>query len=168
MAAFPEREQFLRFLRDEGLRVTEERLLLLDEIYAQHGHLDAEELLRGMQRRGMKISRATVYRNLDLLVRCGLVRRYRLRDDRFLYEHVHVGLEHDHLVCTVCGRVVEFKSPAIAALQNEICRAHGFVPRRNTLQISGTCVGCAEVASAARPAATAAAASSAGAAEAHR
>lgn len=146
MAAFPEREQFLAFLRQEGLRVTPERLLLVDEVYAQHGHVDAEELLRALRARGVKISRATVYRNLDLLVRCGLVRRYRLRDDRFLYEHVHGGLEHDHLVCTDCGRVVEFLSPAIAALQNEICRAHGFVPRRNTLQITGTCLACAEAA----------------------
>src|SRR5688500_4576042 len=120
MAAFRERDQFLQFLRDQGLRVTKERLVLLEEVYTQHGHLDADELLRALHRRGVAISRATVYRNLELLVRCGLVRRYRLRDDRYLYEHVHVGLEHDHLVCTGCGRVVEFLSPAIAALQNEI------------------------------------------------
>lgn len=147
--AFPEREHFLETLRRQGLRATPERLLLLEEVYTQHGHLDAEELLRAVRRRGARISRATVYRNLDLLVRCGLVRKYRLGHDRFLYEHVHAGLEHDHLVCGSCGRVVEFVSPGIRALQTEICRAHGFVPGPQTLQITGLCVRCAEAGNAA-------------------
>jgi Fur family ferric uptake transcriptional regulator len=143
MADAREREQFLRFLRSRGQRVTGERLALFDEIFSQHGHIDAEQLLAAMKARGLKISRATVYRNLDLLVDCGLARRQRLGDRRFLYEHVHGGQHHDHLVCTVCHRVVEFVSPGIAALQGEICRAHGFVPTRHTLQISGLCTGCA-------------------------
>lgn len=139
-----ERRQFLDFLRERGMRVTQERLVLFDEIFSRHGHIDAEDLLEGMKERGEKISRATVYRNLDLLVECGLVRKYRLGHDRYLFEHVHGGQDHDHLVCTACGRVVEFVSPGIAALQTEICRAHGFVPERHTLQISGVCEACAE------------------------
>jgi Fur family ferric uptake transcriptional regulator len=138
-----EHDRFLQFLRSKGLRVTQERLRLFDEIFAQHKHIDAEELLATMKGRGLKISRATVYRNLDLLVDCGLVRKQRLGRDRFLYEHVHGGQHHDHLVCTGCGRVVEFVSQGIAALQSEICRAHGFVPTRHTLQISGLCNDCA-------------------------
>lgn len=139
-----EREQFLQFLRQGGHRVTSERLALFDEIFSQHGHIDADHLLRSLHGRGMKISRATVYRNLNLLVDCGLVRRQRLGRRRYLYEHVHPGQHHDHLVCTECGRVVEFISPGIAALQGEICRAHGFVPTRHTLKISGLCTRCAE------------------------
>jgi Fur family ferric uptake transcriptional regulator len=148
-----EHDRFLQFLRSKGLRVTQERLRLFDEIFAQHKHIDAEELLATMKGRGLKISRATVYRNLDLLVDCGLVRKQRLGRDRFLYEHVHGGQHHDHLVCTECGRVVEFVSPGIVALQGEICRAHGFQPSRHTLQISGLCNQCAECAGAALPAA---------------
>jgi Fur family ferric uptake transcriptional regulator len=139
-----ERDRFLQFLRSRGLRVTKERLALFEEIFAQHKHIDAEELLAAMKTRDLKISRATVYRNLDLLVDCGLVRKQRLGRDRFLYEHVHGGQHHDHLVCTVCGRVVEFVSPGIVALQAEICRAHGFVPSRHTLQISGLCNQCGD------------------------
>jgi Fur family transcriptional regulator, ferric uptake regulator len=139
-----ERDRFLQFLRSQGLRVTQERLALFEEIFAQHKHIDAEELLAAMKTRDLKISRATVYRNLDLLVDCGLVRKQRLGRDRFLYEHVHGGQHHDHLVCTVCGRVVEFVSPGIVALQAEICRAHGFVPSRHTLQISGLCNQCGD------------------------
>ncbi|HEX3131304.1 MAG TPA: transcriptional repressor [Thermoanaerobaculia bacterium] len=138
-----ERERFLQFLRSRGHRVTQERLALFEEIFAQHKHIDAEELLATMKSRGLKISRATVYRNLDLLVECGMVRKQRLGQDRFLYEHVHGGQHHDHLVCTGCGRVVEFVSPGIASLQEAICRAHGFVPTSHTLQISGLCNECA-------------------------
>ncbi len=147
MAEIREREQFLALLRDRGQRVTGERLALFDEVFAQHGHIDADALLRAMQRRGSKISRATVYRNLDLLVACGFARKQRLGSRGFLYEHLHGGQQHhDHLVCTECGRVVEFVSPGIAALQAEICRAHGFEPARHTLQIAGRCNSCAAAA----------------------
>jgi len=144
MANAREKEQLLQYLRGRGQRVTGERLALFDEIFSQHGHIDAEELLAAMKARGLKISRATVYRNLDLLVESGLARKQRLGSRGFLYEHMHFGQQHDHLVCTGCGRVVEFVSPGIAALQGEICRAHGFVPTRHTLQISGLCNVCAE------------------------
>lgn len=147
MADAREKEQFLRFLRSRGQRVTSERLALFDEIFSQHGHIDAEELLAGAKSRGLKISRATVYRNLDLLVECGLARKQRLGRNRFLYEHLHGGQQHDHLVCSQCGRVVEFMSPGISALQAEICRAHGFLPSRSSLQITGLCNSCAQAAS---------------------
>jgi Fur family ferric uptake transcriptional regulator len=143
MADPRERERFLGFLRERGQRVTAERLALLDEVFRQHGHIDAEQLLAAAHERGLKISRATVYRNLELLVASGLARKQRLGRRRFLFEHVHGGQRHDHLVCTGCGRVVEFLSPGIAALQAEICRAHGFVPSAYSLQINGLCQACA-------------------------
>ena len=142
MANFPELDKFLALLRERGHRVTPERLHLFREVYAQHGHIDAEALLESIQRRGQKISRATLYRNLDLLAEYGFVRRYRLGGSRYLYEHVHEGQRHDHLVCTECGRVVEFVSPGIEAMQREICRAHGFDPDQHTLQIHGICLDC--------------------------
>ena len=148
MANAREKEQFLQYLRGRGQRVTGERLALFEEVFSQHGHIDAEELLAAMKARGLKISRATVYRNLDLLVESGLARKQRLGSRGFLYEHVHFGQQHDHLVCTGCGRVVEFVSLGIAALQGEICRAHGFVPTRHTLQIAGLCNRCAEASAA--------------------
>jgi len=74
MTSIREKEQFLRFLRDRGQRVTGERLALFDEIFSHHDHIDAEALLEAMKSRGLKISRATVYRNLDLLVESGPAR----------------------------------------------------------------------------------------------
>ena len=66
MPEIREREEFLALLRGRGQRITGERLELFDEVFAQHGHIDAEELLRSMRARGSKISRATVYRNLGI------------------------------------------------------------------------------------------------------
>src|SRR5436309_14334892 len=93
-----EKEQFLGFLRDRGQRVTGERLALFDEIFSQHCHIDAEELLAAMRARGLKISRATLYRNLDLLVESGLASKSPLRRRGFLYEHMRASQHHDELV----------------------------------------------------------------------
>ncbi len=144
MAKFPELDQFLEALREHGHRVTSERLRLFREVYSQHGHIDAEALLKSMKSQGQKISRATLYRNLDLLARFGFVEKRRLGGNRYLYEHVHGGQRHDHLICDSCGRVAEFVSPAIGALQREICRAHGYDPDQHTLQIHSQCTDCAD------------------------
>ena len=69
---------FIQYLRENNLKVTQERLALLDEIFATDEHLDADDLLAKMKRKQRKVSRATVYRTLDLLVQCGLVRKSRL------------------------------------------------------------------------------------------
>lgn len=143
MVAEAERQQFIDYIRERGMRVTPERMALLEEIYRQHGHIDADQLLDGLREGGHKVSRATVYRTLDLLVDCGLVQRQRLGRDRLLYEHVHAGQRHDHLACRCCGRVVEFVSPAIQAMLNEICRAHRFSRDERQLQILGLCEDCA-------------------------
>lgn len=140
--AFPELDRFLDILRRNGHRVTPERLQLFREIYSHHTHINADALLRSMKARGLKTSRATLYRNLDLLVKYGFVEKRRMGGNRFLYEHVHAGMRHDHLVCAECGKVVEFVSPAIEALQKEICRAHGFKPDQHTLQIHSVCGDC--------------------------
>jgi Fur family ferric uptake transcriptional regulator len=140
-----EEDQFVRFLRARGLRQTAERRLLCREIFAQHGHIDAEQVLAAVRVSGQPISRATVYRNLELLVEAGLVERVRV-GRRTVFEHVHPGQTHDHLGCRTCGRLVEFVSPAIAAMLSEICRAHGFRPDGNQLQILGECTRCAAAA----------------------
>ena len=144
MIPMPEEEQFLGFLRSRGLRATAERRALIREIFAQHGHIDADSILAAVHRRGLAISRATVYRNLELLVQAGLAHKVRLSGRSYLYEHLHSGQRHDHMACRCCGRMVEFVSPGITALLGEICRAHGFEGRQNQLQILGICRSCAD------------------------
>ena len=138
-----ELQLFEEFIHGRGLRMTAERRAVCLEIFDQHAHVEATAVWHALRRRRVPVSRATVYRNLDLLVECGLVRRQRLGSGRTLYEHVHAGQEHDHLVCEHCGKVIEFVSPGIVALRAEICRAHGFEPQGHGLQVLGRCRDCA-------------------------
>jgi Fur family ferric uptake transcriptional regulator len=143
MPLIQEERLFVEHLRARGLRVTPERRALLREIFAQHRHIDAEEILAAVRASGHAISRATVYRNLELLVDCGLVSRVRA-GTRAVYEHLHPGFRHDHVACRDCGRLVEFVSPAISSLLGEICRAHDFAPEGNELQVIGRCRDCTD------------------------
>ena len=87
----------------QGQKLTQERTSLVREIFSTHYHFEADELLFKMKQKSVKISRATVYRTLELLVKSGLVRRVHLGEDHYHYEHVRGDSHHDHLVCTACG-----------------------------------------------------------------
>ena len=96
---------FIQYLRENNLKVTQERLALLDEIFSTGEHLDADELLARMKVKQRKVSRATVYRTLDLLVQCGLVRKSRLGREHYYYEKMEPGGGHHHMVCRTTSSV---------------------------------------------------------------
>lgn len=135
-------DRFQGFLEGNGLKLTSERIALLREIFSIHYHFEADELLFKMKQKGVKISRATIYRSLDLLVKCGMVRRVHLGEDHYHYEHVSKDDHHDHLICTGCGGVTEFHDPLLVELQLEICRRKKFTPTFHNLQILGVCDHC--------------------------
>jgi Fur family ferric uptake transcriptional regulator len=139
-----ERRVFTEFLKRRGLKTTRERTALFEEIFSTHLHFDAEDLVSRMRERGKKISRATVYRTLDLLYECGLVGRVRLNEEKYRYERQMQGEHHDHLVCTVCGKIIEFVEPKIEVLQEDICTRYGFYPTSHSHQIRGICADCRE------------------------
>src|ERR687886_485894 len=101
-------DRFAGFLQQQGLKLTGERSALVREIFSTHYHFEADELLFKMKEKSVKISRATVYRTLELLVKSGMVRRVHLGEDHYHYEHVTGDSHHDHLICTTCGAVTEF------------------------------------------------------------
>ncbi len=133
---------FIQYLRENNLKVTQERLALLDEIFSTNEHLDADDLLARMKAKKKKVSRATIYRTLDLLVQCGLVRKSRLGQEHYFYEKVQPGKRHDHMVCTHCGTVIEFWDPQLDERQRQICQEHHFRPSFYSLQIQGLCRDC--------------------------
>jgi Fur family transcriptional regulator, ferric uptake regulator len=134
--------RFRDFLAQQSLKLTNERVVLIREIFATHYHFEADELLFRMKEKGLKISRATVYRTLELLVKSGMVRRVHLGEDHYHYEHVRGNSHHDHLICTTCGSVIEFNDPALEARQREICERRKFTPTFHNLQILGLCDAC--------------------------
>lgn len=139
-----ELDRFQSFLQRQGLKLTNERAALVREIFARHYHFDADELLFALKDKNIKISRATIYRTLDLLVKCNMVRRVHLGEDHYHYESVGQNTHHDHLICTTCGDVIEFHDSVLEKRQREICSKNNFIPTFHNLQILGVCGDCKE------------------------
>jgi Fur family ferric uptake transcriptional regulator len=137
-----ERRLFDDFLRKKGLKVTRERTALFEEIFSTHRHFDAEDLVIRMRDRGTRVSRATIYRTLELLCECGLAGRVRLNEEKYRYERLRKGEHHDHLVCSSCGKVIEFVDAAIEKRQEAVCREHDFAATSHAHQIRGICSQC--------------------------
>lgn len=138
-----ETERFREFLLGAGLKLTHERTLILEEVFRIHRHFEAEDVVLGLRERGHRVSRASVYRALPLLVGSGLLRDVHSAEKHSHYEHVFGHDHHDHLICTVCGRTLEFSDPRIEQLQTETCERHGFRLTSHKLEITGVCGECA-------------------------
>lgn len=137
-----ERIRFREFLSEKGLKLTKQRLIIFDEVFRHHGHLDADSIAKMLRSMGKRASRATVYRTLDLLLEAGLVKSMRLGSKPDYFEHVHPGEHHDHLVCTKCGEIIEFFSEVLENTQDRICGEFRFKPDRHTMTIFGVCAKC--------------------------
>lgn len=135
-------EHFRRFLSKRGMNFTRERRTILACVFSTERHIEAKKLLQALRRRGEHVSRATVYRTLSLLVESGLLDEVSLGEEHRHYEHLPAHEHHDHLVCTTCGNVIEFTSPAIERMQEDVCREHHFEAKGHRLRIFGYCERC--------------------------
>jgi Fur family ferric uptake transcriptional regulator len=136
-------EAFQDFLVSRGLRLTRERHAIAREVMARQGHFDLEELHAELRRKGCKVSRASVYRTLPLLLQAGIVAEVELGDKQARYERTLGRRHHDHMLCLGCGRVIEFYSEALERLQEELCRREDFRGESHNLEIRGYCARCA-------------------------
>jgi Fur family ferric uptake transcriptional regulator len=141
VSASPE-EKFREYLEIRGEKLTEPRRLLVRHIFASHKHFDADELVADLRQAGVKVSRSTVYRTLPLLVDAGLLREFRLTN-RTVFEHAYGYPSHDHLHCSKCGKIVEFRNEAVRELREAVCREQGFLPSEHRFVITGVCADCA-------------------------
>lgn len=133
-------EQLFRTsMKEDGLRCTNERIEVLREVYSSSSHLDADELFVRLKRRGVAISRATVYHTLDLLFRYHLVTKIDLGHKHTHYEAAHGVANHLHIVCEECGAVVEVTSQELATTLERLCREQGFELGSFSLQVFGRC-----------------------------
>ena len=136
-------EQFKTFLKNENLKFTKERKTILNEVLKRRDHFDADELAVDMRNDGHKVSRATVYRTLDILHEIGVVHKATLGHKHNHYENMVGRKHHDHLVCLNCDKVIEFVDDDIERKQIEVCNKLGFQMKRHNLQIFGYCSHCA-------------------------
>ena len=135
-------DQFRDTLKREGLKFTPQRVAVLEEIVSEHGHRECEDIYLSLQQKGQYISRATVYRTMDILVKNNFARKMELGDGRARYESKVDSSHHDHLICTSCGKIVEFLDQDIEDLQFKICNQYHFKLQRHIHQLFGVCSKC--------------------------
>ncbi len=141
--ALTPQQRFEEYLQLHGKRFTQQRRVLIDVVFSQHEHFDAEELLATLaQTAGQgKVSRPTVYRGLSELVEAGLLKKMVL-DGRAVYEHDYGYPQHDHLYCESCTQLIEFHSEAFEQIRDAVAAEHNFRITGHRLIISGACSDC--------------------------
>ena len=137
-----ERAVFLDHIQTAGLRRTGQRDLILEIFLSTEEHLTSEDLYALVHKRDASVGLTTVYRTLKLLTEAGLAREVRFGDNRTYYEHHYNHEHHDHMICTHCGKVIEFFSPAIEDLQDQMASNFGFKPTHHSLRMWGVCSTC--------------------------
>jgi Fur family ferric uptake transcriptional regulator len=137
------RERFVEYLQSRGMRITQQRLALVDHVFSRHEHFDADQLMEQLPASGREghISRPTVYRTLGEFVDAGLLRKFVL-NGRSVYEHDYGYPQHDHFHCTECNKLFEFQSQKLLELRDELSREHRFKVAGHRLIISGICEEC--------------------------
>jgi Fur family ferric uptake transcriptional regulator len=136
---------FARYLREQGLPVTQQREAVAEVVFASEEHLSVDDIEGRLRARGDRIGKATIYRTLDLLVKSRLVEEHDFGEGFKRYEHrLSRQPQHEHVICLECGKVQEFKSPEISGVERRVREELGFVPRRHRLEIYGLCRECHE------------------------
>ena len=122
-------------LRKEGLRFTSQRLSVWDEIRCSNEHRDAEDIYMCIRNNGINVSRATVYRTIDVLVKNRLVRKMDVGDGRSRYEPRLDEAHHDHMICEETGDIIEFFNEDLENLQEKIANDLGYTIVRHVHQL---------------------------------
>ncbi len=133
---------FHSHLKRVGLKHTGQRDTILRTFLETRDHLSTDELHRLVKKKDPRIGFTTVYRTLKLLAECGLASEVAFHDGVARYEHQYGRRSHHHMVCTDCGTSVEFFSPEIEKLEQEIGKKYKFNTTRHTFQIYGLCENC--------------------------
>ncbi len=137
-----DREAFRAFLRDHNLPVTAQRLAIADVVLGTERHLSADDVASEMMERGARAGTATIYRTLEVLVRSGLVVERDFGEGFKRYEAARGIPHHEHLLCSVCGRVTEFRDERLERMTTLLAEAHDFSRQRHRLVIYGLCGDC--------------------------
>ena len=135
-------ENFKSALKSENMKFTPQRLSILENVVNNKEHRECEEIYLSLVDSDLNVSRATVYRTMDLLVTHNFARKIDIGDGRARYETKINHPHHDHMICVNCGEITEFVSDKIERLQDDICDENGFKLIRHIHQLFGRCKKC--------------------------
>lgn len=133
---------FVNYLQKNDLKNTPERMIILKEVLKLEDHFEAENLLDHIKSFNLKVSRASIYRTLDHLVQCGLVKKINFDSTCSYYENVVNKSGHDHFICSVCGKIIEFYNNKIEKIHDSLIKNHNVEINDYSHQIYGKCKNC--------------------------
>lgn len=136
-------DKFEAFLQKKSLKLTSQRRQLLDKILdMDKTHFTADDLVDQFRDQRPRISKATVYRTLSVLVESSILEEHQFGESYKVYELSEGRPHHDHLICTSCGKILEFVNEEMERLQDKVAHGNGFHPTHHSQKIYGTCAAC--------------------------
>jgi Fur family ferric uptake transcriptional regulator len=129
-------------MRQQGLRSTEQRRLIVDTFFEIGEHATIDRLLELVRASDPRVGYATVYRTMKMLSTSGIARECRFGDGYTRYELVDEQTHHDHLICLGCGQITEFEEPAVEDIQKRVALRHGFELHEHKHELYGLCAEC--------------------------
>jgi Fur family ferric uptake transcriptional regulator len=137
-------KKFREYIKEQGLRNTPERETIIDEIFSIHDHFDVDELFLRLRNKQKRISKASLYRTIPLLIDSGLIKEVYFENGHLHYEHIYGQKQHCHLRCVGCGRIIEFEDDAIMNIQSRIGKKYDFAITVHRFELLGYCSQCAQ------------------------
>lgn len=135
-------DRFVAYLREHNLPVTAQRLAIADVLLTSERHLSAEDVAKEVSARGKAVGTATVYRAIDTLLESGLLVERDFGEGFRRFEPARDVPNHEHLVCTQCGKVEEFRDERLERMTTIVAESRGFARQRHRLVIHGICRDC--------------------------